>query len=151
MSTSQKWVRNEVNNLLGTAAKVKPEGEGMDLTDQEYAMEDMAEIRSFISGMRSSIDLISAALARAWEEQYGEGKTYDDGGRTWKVGHTKGRRLVDEDMFYAWMASLDADQLRKLVSVHGIKVSGMTEGERQTMLDESPTNDKLSLNARENY
>jgi hypothetical protein len=150
MNTSDKWVRNEVNLLLRTAGKVKPEGEGMDITDQEYAMEDMAEIRSFISSMRSSIDLISGALARAWDEQFG-GKSYNDGGQTWKVGRTKGKRFVDEDAFYEWMATLDADQLKALVSVHGLKVSGLSEGERQTFLDESPTNDKLSLNARENY
>ena len=147
---TDKWATLQINNLLRLAGRVKPEGEGLDLTDNEYAMEDMAEIRSLLSTMRSSIDLISAALAVAWDEEFG-GKTYDDGANTWKVGRTKGKRLVDEDSFYEWMASLEADQLKKLVSVHGIKVGGMTEGERQTFLDESPRNDKLSLNGLENW
>lgn len=147
---TDKWATLQINNLLRLAGRVKPEGEGLDLTDNEYAMEDMAEIRSLLSTMRSSIDLISAALAVAWDEEFG-GKTWDDGASTWKVGRTKGKRLVDEDSFYEWMASLEADQLKKLVSVHGIKVGGMTEGERQTFLDESPTNDRLSLKSKPNW
>lgn len=147
---TKKWLQTEVTSLLNLAGRVAPEGEGLDITDREYAMEDMAELRSFLSSQRKAIDVISNALARAWDEQFG-GKTYDDGTNTWKVGRSKGRRLVDEDSFYNWMASLDADQLKALVSVHGIKVSGMSEGERQTFLDESPTTDRLSLNGRENY
>ena len=147
---SSQWVKTQVAELLRLAGRLSPEGEGLDLLDEEYAMEDMAELRSYLSTMRSSIDIVSRALAEAWNEEFG-GKTWDDGTNTWKVGRTKGKSLVDADAFYEWMTTLDADQLKKLVSIHGIKVGGMTEGERQTFLDESPTNDRVSLTSKPNW
>ena len=145
-----RWAKKEVEILLRLAGRLQPEGEGLDLTDQEYAMEDMAELRSYLSTMRSSIDIISAALAVAWDEEFG-GKSYDDGTNDWKVGRTKGKQFADADGFFQWMSTLDADQLSRLVSVNGIKVSGMSEGERQTFLDESPRTERLSLGYKPHY
>lgn len=145
-----RWVRGEAEQLLRLAGRVQPEGEGLDLTDQEYAMEDMAGLRSYLSSMRKNIDIINAALAVAWDEEFG-GKDYDDGTNDWKVGRTKGKKLVDADAFYGWMATLDADRLARLVSVASIKVGGMNESERQNFLDESPYNDKLTLKFKPHY
>ena len=145
-----KWVRQETINLLRLADRVQPEGEGLDLTDQEYAMEDMSALRSYLSSMRRNIDIINAALAVAWDEEHG-GKTYDDGTNTWKVGRSKTKRFADADGFFQWMTTLDADQLSRLVSVNGIKLLGMTEGQRQTFLDESPVNDRLSITSKPNW
>ena len=145
-----KWVKLETTNLLRLAGRLQPEGEGLDLTDQEYAMEDMAELRSHLSTMRRSIDIISRALAEAWDEEYG-GKVWDDGASSWKVTRAKTKQFVDSDAFYEWMATLSPERLRRLVAIGGIKVGGFEDAERQTFLDESPVNDRLSITSKPNW
>ena len=38
MKNNQKWVRREASLLIDLAQRLKPEGEGLDLTDHEYAL-----------------------------------------------------------------------------------------------------------------
>ncbi len=149
MRTSTKWVRQQVDDLLRIAQRLAPEGEGIDLTDKGYAMEDIAEIRSFISRQRKAIDIISAALAVAWDTDHGA-LSYDDGTNTWSVGRTKGKRIIDDEQFYKWLATKDADQLAKLVSASAVKVGGMSPVERETLIDETPHNDKLFVKSKPN-
>lgn len=139
-----KWARKEVTGLLALAKRLGPEDEGLDLSDKEYTMEQMAEIRSLISSQRKSIDMISAALAVEWGEKYSH-ESYDDGHNTWSLGRTKGKVIVNNDQFYKWLATKNADQLSKLVSATAVKVGGMSVVERETLLDETPRTDKLSL------
>ena len=144
---TDKWLRNEVSELLRLAGRLQPEGEPLDLTDREYAMEDMAALRSYLSSQRRSIDLINGALAKVWHREF-EGGTFDDGANVWSVGTTKGKRVIDLDLFYQWLSEKDAEQLAKLVSGNSIKVTGMTPVERETLLDETSTNDKLTIKSK---
>lgn len=144
---TNKWLRQEVSELLRLANQLQPEGEPLDLSDREYAMEDMAALRSYLSSQRRSIDLINNALARAWHREY-EGGTFDDGTNEWSVGTTKGKRVIDLDLFYQWLSEKDADQLSKLVSGNTIKVTGMTPVERETLLDETSVSDRLSIKSK---
>ena len=146
---SSKWIRTEVSELLRLAGRLSPEGEGLDLRDRDYAPEDMAQLRSYLSTMRRSIDLINSAMAKAWQLDHTD-EVWDDGNNTWKVGRTKGKRIIDEDLFYEWLASKDEDELARLVSATAVKVGGMTPAERETLLDETEVNDRLSISAKPN-
>jgi hypothetical protein len=140
-------LRKEVSELLKLATMVQPEGESLDLRDREYTPMEMSELRSHLSQQRRNIDLINNALAQAWQSEYPD-ERYSDGANEWYVGRTKGKRIVDTEMFYAWLATKDPDQLAKLVSASAVKVGGMTPVERETHLDETPTNDRISIKSR---
>jgi len=130
--------------LIELARRLAPEAEGIDVSDREYTMQDIAEIRSLMSTMRSAIDTVHTALAKDWNTRY-KGETYDDGANIWSAGRSKGKKVIDPDALYAWLATKDADELSKLVPAYNIKVGGMSDAERSTFLDERPTNDKLSV------
>lgn len=133
--------------LIELAQRLAPEAEGIDLSDRDYTMQDIAEIRSLMTSMRSAIDTVHTALAKKWRLEYGY-ETYDDGANIWSTGRTKGKKVVDPEALFAWLATKDADELAKLVPGYSLKVGGMTEAERSTFLDESPANDKLSVKSK---
>ena len=141
---SQKWVRDESIELINLAQLVAPEGEGLDLADKEYSMAKIAELRSYMSSQRSAIDRVGAALTAVWESEFKD-EQYDDGINTWSIGRTKGKVVIDDDQFYKWLATKDADQLAKLISATAVKVGGMSVVERETLLDETPRTDRLSI------
>ncbi len=133
-----------IAELLDLAARLGPESEGLDLTDREYTPKEMVELRSSLSTMRKGIDIVNGALAKAWAENHAF-ESYEDETNKWYLGRTKGKKVVDPSAFYAWLATLDADRLSKLVSPSSIKVGGFDEVERSTFLDETPVNDKLTI------
>jgi nucleosome binding factor SPN SPT16 subunit len=141
----RRKLKKEVRELIELAQRLRPEGEGIDLSDREYSTQDMAEIRSYISGQRKAIDVISGAIAVEWNDKHKD-KSYDDGNNIWSLSRTKGKVIVDSEQFYKWLATKDADQLAKLVSATAVKVGGMSVVERETLLDETPRTEKLSLN-----
>ncbi len=130
--------------LIDLAKMLAPEAEGIDISDRGYTMQDIAEIRSLMSTMRSAIDTVHTALAKEWNRQY-KGEKYDDGANIWSAGRTKGKKVIDPEALYAWLATKDADELSRLIPAYNIKVSGMSPEERNTFLDERPANDKLSV------
>ncbi len=138
------------NHLVKLAMRLMPEDEGIDVSDHDYSMEQLASMRSLLSSQRRAIDVVSKALAIYWSENHKD-KIYDDGVSDWKVGRTKGKRVIDPDMFYEWLSTMSAQRLSKLISPSSIKVGGFMDAERETFLDESPTSDKLSLNSKPHY
>ena len=137
-------ITKEMLELIDLAKRLGPEDEGIDISDREYTPEQMAGIRSLLSTTRKAIDVVGAALAIEWDTEY-KGEYYNDGANIWSVGRTKGKKVIDPDAFYAWLATKDADEMSKLISATAIKLTGMSEGERSTFLDESPTSDRLTL------
>ena len=137
-------------HLVKLALRLMPEDEGIDISDHDYSMEQLASMRSYLSSQRRAIDMVSKSLAIYWGESHKD-KIFDDGVNDWKVGRTKGKRVIDPDMFFEWMSGLSAQRLSKLVSPSSIKVGGFMDAERSTFLDESPTSDKLSLNSKPHY
>ena len=133
--------------LIDLAKMLAPEAEGIDISDRGYTTQDIAEIRSLMSSMRSAIDTVHAALAKEWDKEH-KYETYDDGANIWSVGRTKGKKIVDSDAFYEWLATKDADELKKLMPAREVKVTGMSPAERSTFLDESPTSDRLTLKSK---
>ncbi len=143
MNESQK----EMLELIELAKQLGPEDEGINISDREYTQEQMAGIRSLLGTTRKAIDIVSAALAVEWDEAH-NGEYFNDGANIWSVGRTKGKKVVDLPAFYAWLATKDADELSKLMPAREVKVSGMSDAERSTFLDESPTSDKLTLKSK---
>ena len=145
-----EWIQSETEHLFDLTRYQQPEGEPIDLRDQEYTPEQMATLRSHLSTMRKGIDLISAALAKAWQLDHTD-EVWNDGNATWSVKRAKTKSIIDTDLFYDWLASKDAEQLARLVSATAVKVGGMTPAERETLLDESEIHDRLTITPKPNY
>lgn len=140
-------LKQDIDELIALADMVQPEGEPLDLTDREYTIEHMSQLRSRLSQIRRDIDLINNALARAWDKDHRD-KVTNDGANIWYVGRTKGKKVVDADMFFEWLATRTPDELRRLITPTNTKVSGMTPSERETHFDESEVNDRLSIKSK---
>lgn len=146
---TQNKLKAEAKRLLALASRLSPEGEGIDLGDMDYTPEEMAQIRSYLSVMRRSIDAVNSALAKKWQLSSTD-EVWDDGANTWYVSKSKGKRIIDTDLFYEWLETKDSDELSRLVSATAVKVGGMTPTERETLLDETAVNDRLSITSKPN-
>ncbi len=135
------------DQLVNRARYLGPEDEGIDVDDLDLSLDDIVGIKTRLSGIRGAIDIVNRALAGYWEKNF-DGEKLEDEYTTWYVGRSKGKKFVDEDGFYEWMATLDAKRLKRLVSIGGLKVGGMNEGERETFLDESRVNDRISIQSK---
>lgn len=144
---TERWARAEVSNLLAIAERLNPEGEPLDLSDRPYEPSDMAELRSLLSTMRSSIDAISNALARAWEAEFPD-QVHHDGTNKWWVGRAKKKEWIKDSGFHQWLTTLDADRLATLINPNTVKVTGLTPVERETFFDESRRTDRLSIQSK---
>ena len=142
-------ITKEMLELIDLAKRLGPEDEGIDISDREYAPQDMAEMRSLLSSTRKAIDIVGAALANEWDNEH-KGVSYDDGANLWYVARTKGKKVIDPEAFFEWLNTKDAKELTLLVPSYSIKVSGMSDAERTTFLDESPTSDRLTLKSKPN-
>jgi len=134
-----KELRAEALELIELARKLGPEGEGIEFADREWTMEELVQLRSHLSAMRTGIDIVNSGLARYWDETF-PGEKFMMDHTEWSVGKTRVRRVVDPDLFIEWVASLDAEQLATLVNpnrlVTVVKTSGMSPAERDTHLSE---------------
>ena len=139
-----KKKQENIAALIKLGQAVSGEGEVLTLSDWDLSLEDLVELRSELSSMRNAIDIVNKALAVYWNDTY-KGQSLEDEHTKWSVKAAKGKRIIDESSFYAWLASKDADDLSKLVSASAIKVGGMSPVERETFIDEEPTNATLSI------
>ncbi len=140
---SKKELREETESLLSTAMMLEPESEGMTI-DDSYEVDEIVQLRSHLSTMRRSIDIINKGLAKLWLQEFPNIK-HDDEFTTWYLGQSKGKKILDASAFFAWVATLEPERLEALFSASAVKVGGMTETERMTFLDETPTNAGLSI------
>ncbi len=140
-------VEEAAMDLIKVAVLVGPEDEGLDLTDQDFELEDLVALKNHLSTMRHAIDVVNAALAQYWKETYGSTR-YKSQHDSYGLSRTKGKKAIDKTLFYEWLATKTATELSKLVADYNIKVGGMTGTERTTLLDESPSNDRYSITAR---
>jgi hypothetical protein len=131
-------LRDATDEYLRIARRISGEGEVMEI-DDELSIEQMVQLRSFLMSTRTAVDMVSGALARNWNEHFPDEQLPDEFGH-WYVGHTKKKSIVDGEMFLAWLASLDAEQLGKVFNPNRlaevVKVSGLTPAERDTHLSE---------------
>ena len=131
-------ISNEALELIRLADKLVPEGEGLDLSDKEYTVQDLIEIKQELSRMRKSIDETNRALAAAWLNQYG------DTGAEWLDTYyylgaqRKVRFQPEQDIpFFEWLRTQDADVIAGIVPARTLRVTGMPSGIKDAFLDTS--------------
>ncbi len=140
---SSKELREESESLLNLAQRVGPEGEGLEI-DDDYEVEEIVQLRSHLSSVRKAVDVVNKGLAKLWLREFPNVR-YSDEFVEWYLGQAKGKKVIEPDAFYQWLATLDAERLSKIIAVSSIKVGGMTETERMTFLDETPTSQTLRI------
>ena len=147
-----KKVQEASIELLALAHRISNEGEPLDLSDEEFTLEELVQLRSHLSAWRRGIDIVNKALAVYWDDEYA-GRVYDDGINDWSLTRAKTKELVDDDMFMAFLASRDVEQLKRLFTPSRlttvIKLSGMTPAERETFILEGRASSGYSINFRE--
>ena len=147
---NKRETKSTAKGLVEMAMKITDEGEHLDLTDLDFSIEDIVRLKSLMSHQRKAIDMVNKALAIYWDEIHHD-EIFEEEFTKWSVGTTAGKRIINDTTFYAWLASKSEVELVKLVSASAIKVGGMTPAERNTLLDETPTNMNLTIKNNRRY
>ncbi len=109
--------RKEAYDLIELARRLLPEDEGIDLTDREYTFEEMATMRTRLSGMRRAIDIVNKGLARAWHARDPKGYVEMENVKHW-LGITKRNSWMDEGSplgFAEWLKKQDAELIASIL------------------------------------
>jgi hypothetical protein len=140
---NDKRLEQEALDLIEMAHKLLPEGEGLDLTDREYIIEDIIRLGRTLSGMRSAIDKINAALAGAWWDEYGDVALTLDEKHYWLAPPRKVKIQPGmEDAFFDWLKDQDNEIVAAVVPAHSLRVTRIPPVMKDTCLDigkEEPT------------
>ena len=147
---NKRQVTTQEAALVKTAMKLVDEGEPFDISDHDFTVEDLVSMKSLLSTQRKAIDMVNKAFAIYWDDVHFD-EVFNEEFTRWSVGMTKGKRIIDDTIFYEWLASKSAIELTKLVSASAIKVGGMTPSERDTLLDETPTTMNLTIKNSRRY
>jgi len=142
--TDEREIQEAAAELISLARSYVGEGEPMDITDMGYTAEEMALLRSEMKSIYAATKVVNKALADAWNFDH-KYESYDDGANVWYLGRTKGKKIIDQDLFYEWLAEQGADKLRSLFSGYNVKVGGLTPAERDNFLDETAAHDTLTI------
>lgn len=133
--------------LIELALLLRPEGELLDLSDLDLSTEDISYLKNRLSSMRKACDIVNGALVRYWNTVH-HGKAFVDAHMMYYLGKSKGKEIIDEDVFYEWLTTLSAAKLKRLFTASNIKVTGMTPEERSTFLDETERVGNLSVKTK---
>lgn len=142
----------ECHRLIDLAYFLKPEGEGMDLSDEDYDIEDIAHLKAILGNMRSSIDMVSHALAIEWNEQE-PGSKYQVGDIVYSVGHNTKKVWAHNDKgmaFAEWVLEQnDPELLAALIPPSSVRVTPLnSRGVTETFIVKEQTNDTLTIKSR---
>lgn len=142
----------ECHRLIDLAYFLKPEGEGMDLSDEDYDIEDIAHLKAILGNMRSSIDMVSHALAIEWNEQE-PGSKYQVGDIVYSVGHNTKKVWAHNDKgmaFAEWVLEQnDPELLAALIPPSSVRVTPLnSRGVTETFIVKEKTNDTLTIKSR---
>lgn len=133
--------------LIDLAIRLGPEGEGLELADKDYEMEDLVALKDRLSTMRNAIDIVNRSLASYWWEFY-PNKSYRSRYDFHWLGRTRKKRARNKAAFYEWLATKNTAQLARLVADYNIKVGGMSKDERSEYLDESELSMQASIQSK---
>ena len=107
----------EAYELVELATMLLPEAEGIDISDKEYDLEDLAVLRMRAASIRHACDVVSRALANEWK-RLGEHDLIElDGNKHW-LGTTKRMEYQDEEKalaFAEWLKEQDAETIVKIL------------------------------------
>ncbi len=135
----EKPVNQQALELLELAIMLGPEDEGIELDDQDYQLADLVALKNRISKLRGAADIVNRALSRYWKEHYAGEKYEQEHTRYW-VGHSKYIQWADEGAnaaFAEWLKQQPVGKIAGIVGLHGLRVTPMSQAERDTFLDET--------------
>lgn len=132
-------LEKEALELIDLAMRLGPEGEGIDVVDREYLLEDMIRLKGTLSRIRTATEVANRALAEAWMDQYGNVAMHLDGDNWW-VAHA--RKVIFQDNmarpFAEWLKAQPVETIEKVVSVASIRVTPLGAA-KDTFLDTKPS------------
>lgn len=142
-------VRADAHRLIDLAYFLLPEGEGMDLSDEDYTVGYIAELKAVLGNMRSGIDLVTKALAQVWHE-LDPGAKMLVGNTMYSTGYNTKKVWVHDDgglAFAKWLKKQPAETVAAIVAPASIRVTPLGAA-RNTFLDELKTSDQLTIKSR---
>ncbi len=143
-------LRAEAHELIDLATFLSVEGEGVDVTDRQYTIEELAQLKYVLGSMRTGIDVASRALAQAWVEadRFGQATV---GEETYYLGINKKVQWKDSDAetdFAAWLITQDAETVAAIVPAYGIRIGQVPEKIRKAFFNEEPKDDQLRIKTK---
>ncbi len=148
---SRHPIFDEAFDLIEMALWLDPEGEGLDLTDREYELEEIVALRDLLSRMRRGIDITNRALAQAWEADY-HGQSYETEDEIFYLGKTYHNVFSDDGTAFAeWLKEQPVEKIRQIVKADSVRVTPIGDKDsviRQTLFDKKATNDDIRIQRR---
>ena len=95
-STDMSVTREEAHRLIDLAFLTLPEGEPLDLSDNDYTIEDIAHLKLILGHLRTGIDVANKALAKLWYEKDPTARV-DIGETEYRVGQESRRVWANDD------------------------------------------------------
>jgi hypothetical protein len=131
----------EAHKLIDLALLVWPEGEGLDLTDRGYSLEEVVRLKTVLSRMRKGIDFVNKALAVAWYDQFGMAQTIDLDDEHWWIAPERGFKFQPgmARPFAEWLKAQDPEQIEALIPDYGLRRGALPKAARDTFFQEPQT------------
>ena len=142
----------ELHELIDLALMLDPEGEGVDLTDREYTVDDIVALKGMLASTRKGIDIVSAALAQAWHKLYPEVGSYVMGGQSYYLAPNKRVKWQSDGAaiaFASWLSDQSIEQIERIVPAYGVRIGQVQAEARATFFDERPTDADLRIQSKE--
>lgn len=145
-------IEAEAHALIDLGIKMKPEGEGIDLTDREYQLPDIIRIKRMLSTMRSTIDMLTPALAAYWESEYPGISTDLDDEHWWLSANKKWKLREDKaEDFAEWLTKQDPELVSRIVPPRGLRTSPMAQSVKDTFMTNEITKEDLRIQRKPKY
>ncbi len=143
-------LRAEAHELIDLATFLSVEGEGVDLTDRQYTIEEMAQLKYVLGSMRTGIDAVSRALAAAWAEtdRFAQANIGEESYYLGKQKRVKWKDANAEKDFAAWLTKQSEDVVAAIVPAYGIRIGQVPEKIRKAFFNEEPTDDDLRIRTK---
>ncbi len=148
-----KAIKAEAHRLIDLATLLVPESEGIDLTDNEYEVQDMARLKDKLSSMRRTIDIINKGLATAWYEKDEDGRA-DVDGLEYYLGRNTAWVWQDEDSglgFAKWLKKQSAETVEAIVPDRSIRIGQVPESARDSFFRKRVTSESLTIKNKKPY
>ena len=130
-----------LDDLIGMALA----GE-VELGDLDLEPGEVATLRAEAATVRRACDIVSAALATAWEDRWPGGEYVGEDGSWARVAPgSAGWKVVDPDGFARWLADAGADTIRQVVGAP--RVGTLDPAVRDTFLERTPGRPALQVGA----
>jgi hypothetical protein len=137
-------------SLIKMAQLIGPEGEGLDVSDREYELQDFVDLKRTLSTMRTAIDETNRSLAAAWIDQYGEHASVLLDGEYNYLGASKKLKYQPnmEEVFAEWLIQQDAATVARMIPAYGLRKGQVDQAARDTFFTEEVTNKDLRIQSK---